>query len=566
MLNRRPITVTFALVIIFLAGCAGSHLVRQRSEVNQPPLRAVANFIDGVFYDLNDNPAAALLAYQEALLYDSTSADIHLAIGKDYLRLGREDAGIRAVKQALRHNPAEPHALELMAEYYLGKKRIAAADSMFRQMLRYDSTNTDAWFGLGMIAQQRKNFEKAKTYYAKCLDINPAYDPRVYDFLGSIYLSQGEFEKGKDIFMRSLDVYKDNGLAFSRLGMISEASGDTASAIRYYKRAIQEAPGFKEPVEQLNRLYTVRRDWNSAAALLQQTITADSSDIENWLSLAGLYVTMGEIDSAKAVYRHVQQDFPRDGRADLILGRIYLDEEAYGKAFDSFKTITVKFADSPNGWIECGRALLLADSVEQAVDYLKQGLAIDNNNFLGNYLTGTAYLQMGNNLDAVPYLEKSLESVRDPEQQLPIIGSLANAYDAIGRHEVADSLFQRALVIDPDNATILNNYSYSLSLRNTALDTALTMAMRALEQEPDNGSFLDTIGWIYFLRQDYGTARTYLEKAWNVRDTSAEVADHLGDVYWKLGEPAKAVEAWNKALELDPGNNTIKDKLQRHSE
>ncbi|MBN2414759.1 tetratricopeptide repeat protein [bacterium] len=565
MRNRRSYSAFIFIVILLITGCAGNRLLQRPAGPDRPPLRAVTNFITGVFYDLNDNPAAALLAYQEALLYDSTSADIHLAIGMDYLRLGREDAGIRAVKQALRHNPAEHRALEVMAEYYLGKNRMAAADSIFRQMLHYDSTRTDAWFGLAMIAQQKRELEKAKTYYLKCLELDPSYDPRVYDFLGTIYLGEGELEKGEDMYLKSLEVYKDNGLAYNRLGMIGEARGDTAAAIRNYRRAIQEAPGFKEPVERLSRIYTIRGEWKNAAALLHGTIAADSSDIESWLSLGGLYVTTGEIDSAKALYRQVQERFPRDGRADLILGRIHLDEEAYIEAFEAFKQVAAKFPDSPEGWIECGRALLLADSLEASVDYLRRGLAIDSDNFLGNFLAGNALLQLGDNLDAVPYLEKSLESIHDPEQQLPIIGGLANAYDAIGRHEVADSLFQRALDIGPDDSTILNNYSYSLALRKTKLDTALAMALRALEQEPDNGSFLDTVGWIYYLREEYETARTYLERAWQARKTSAEVADHLGDVYWKLEEAEKAVEAWKKALELDPGNSTVRDKLQQRS-
>ena len=559
-MKLRYTFVTGLLLIVLFNGCGTRQVIRPPSQ-SQPPRRAVAKFIDGVYYDMTDNPAAALLSYQEALLYDSTYADIHLAIGMEYFRLGKKDLGILAVRQALRLDPAEPRALQIMAEYYLENNRLAEADTIFRRMITYDSTNTDAYFGRGMIAQQLRQYETAEKYYREVLQLDPAYDPRVYDFLGSMYLRDGEFEKGRNIYLKSLEVYKDNGLAYNRLGMIGEALGDTAAAMRYYTRAIQEAPGFREPVERLSRIYLTRQEWESAARLYRQALAADSSDIESWLDLGGVLVSMGEVDSAKVLYQRIRNDFPKDARADLILGRINLDEQNYIEAYKSFKPITEKFAESPDGWLECGRALLLADSVDRAVFYLKSALALDSDNFLGNYLAGTAYLQLGDNLEAVPFLEKALESVFDPERRLPIIGSLASAYDAIGRYQVADSLFQKALRLDPDNSTILNNYSYSLSLRNMKLGEALEMALRALEQEPENGSFLDTVGWIYYLQGDYSSAAAYLEKAWETRKTSAEVADHLGDVYAKLGKRNKAVEAWKNALRLDPGNRSIIEKI-----
>ncbi|RMF54915.1 MAG: tetratricopeptide repeat protein, partial [Calditrichaeota bacterium] len=110
--------------------------------------------------------------------------------------------------------------------------------------------------------------------------------------------------------------------------------------------------------------------------------------------------------------------------------------------------------------------------------------------------------------------------------------------------------------------TLLNNFSYSLAERGIRLEEALEMANRALELEPNNGAFLDTVGWIYFKLGDYQQALYYIKRAVEHREGSAEVLEHLGDVYYQLGEQEKAQEYWQKAYEKDPDNKALKAKIK----
>jgi Tfp pilus assembly protein PilF len=143
------------------------------------------------------------------------------------------------------------------------------------------------------------------------------------------------------------------------------------------------------------------------------------------------------------------------------------------------------------------------------------------------------------------------------------MSSLANAYDSLQEYERSDSLYRASLKLDPENSTILNNYAYSLSQREMRLEEALEMAERALESEPENGAFLDTVGWIYYKKQEYGKALDYIQKSISVRTGSAEVFEHLGDVYSRLGRTDEARKAWESALELDEDNLSILKKLGR---
>jgi Tfp pilus assembly protein PilF len=89
------------------------------------------------------------------------------------------------------------------------------------------------------------------------------------------------------------------------------------------------------------------------------------------------------------------------------------------------------------------------------------------------------------------------------------------------------------------------------------------MSKKTIEREPDNASYLDTYGWILFRLKDYKKAAVYIEKAIKI-DANATLFDHLGDIYEADGEVVKALKAWNEALQLEPDNQNIKNKINKY--
>jgi Tfp pilus assembly protein PilF len=159
---------------------------------------------------------------------------------------------------------------------------------------------------------------------------------------------------------------------------------------------------------------------------------------------------------------------------------------------------------------------------------------------------------------------RSLERARDLNpKDVPTISQLALVYEQMGRQELTDSLYEEALRLEPDNHLILNNYGYSLSERDIQIERALGMAQRAVEAQPDNASYLDTIGWIYYRLKDYPKAEEHILKAIQRGDVSPVVHEHLGDVYHAMGDSERAMEQWNIALRMEPGNAALKAKVER---
>ena len=123
------------------------------------------------------------------------------------------------------------------------------------------------------------------------------------------------------------------------------------------------------------------------------------------------------------------------------------------------------------------------------------------------------------------------------------------------------------LKTDPEETYTLNYFAYSLALRDEELDLALNHIKKALSLDPNNGFFLDTLGWVEFKRENYMSSVFYLEKSIMILPRSSEVMDHLGDCYLMLGRTKEAIYEWKKALKYENNItviNSIKDKLNKY--
>jgi tetratricopeptide (TPR) repeat protein len=91
------------------------------------------------------------------------------------------------------------------------------------------------------------------------------------------------------------------------------------------------------------------------------------------------------------------------------------------------------------------------------------------------------------------------------------------------------------------------------------------MSLQAIDAEPKNESYLDTVGWVYFKLARYEEALKYIGKAIEAGGASATVYEHMGDIQFKLGEKKKAEQFWKQSLEMNSANQGLKDKIARGS-
>jgi len=113
----------------------------------------------------------------------------------------------------------------------------------------------------------------------------------------------------------------------------------------------------------------------------------------------------------------------------------------------------------------------------------------------------------------------------------------------------AEDSFREVLKQDPNNSMTLNYLGYMMADHNMHLEEALTMIKRAVELDPQNGAYLDSLGWVYFKLGNYDEAEDNLRRAAEKTPNDATIQDHLGELYAKTGKLKLATVHWERALD-----------------
>lgn len=199
-----------------------------------------------------------------------------------------------------------------------------------------------------------------------------------------------------------------------------------------------------------------------------------------------------------------------------------------------------------------------------AVDY-----SIDDPVFY--YYLGVAYFQTDSAQLAVKTFRKGLQKV-DSKTNLQLLTNMyalmGDAYHQLGDNKHAYECYDSCLLYRPDEAMVLNNYAYYLSLEEKQLEKAEEMSRRSLEKESDNYTYIDTYAWILFKQKKYTEAKEYIDKALaimgdDIEANDATIIEHAGDIYAKNGQKERAVEFWQQAVDLGNASVVLKKKLNK---
>jgi tetratricopeptide (TPR) repeat protein len=173
---------------------------------------------------------------------------------------------------------------------------------------------------------------------------------------------------------------------------------------------------------------------------------------------------------------------------------------------------------------------------------------------------GFAYRQLGQQNKEIETYQTGISHMRDDAGRSRLLFALGAAYERYTMIPEAVATFEEVIAANPDYDQALNYLGYMLADRGERLSYARDLLERAVALSPDNAAYLDSYGWVFYRLGDYEEALVYLKKAVNL-DSDPVIFDHLGDVYKAVGNIDQARTWWQKALEMDPDNEEIKEKL-----
>lgn len=563
-MNKLLLFCFLMLFALLTIGC-GKSTESLRKQETQPPgnrEKALQYYIEGSLFDQKGDYARAVIEYQEALRYDDDPAIYH-ALSINYSRLGKHYSAVTMGQEAVKRSPENRTYRQSLAEAYTNAFEIDKAIAEYEQLLQLDSSVTTVWFNLARLMQLKKPLKALETYRMMIERFGPNWD--VYTSMAELYSAFGKFDSVANVLGELLAIDPGNYEVEKSLAeaLLRSDKPDTARSI--YEDLLSRNPADLEVRAALTHVYLADRDYERAATQVRHVLESDTLSVETQLRFGQLFASSLQKDSTSApfayeIFQSVRKNYPQDWRPHWFLGVIANVMKSDSLAISHFREVTRLAPDNSDGWVNLGSMFLERGEVGNAISILEEGKSKAGEDFRILFLLGVSLQRSQRHTDAIPLLENA---VKLNSRDVNALSALALSYEELKRHEDSDRIYEEALKVDPSNHLLLNNFGYSLAERGIQLDRSLRMATEAVSQQPENSSYLDTIGWVYFKLGQYVEAEMYIRKAIEKSESSSVILEHLGDVYAKTGKKEQAIEYWRKALERDPSNQNAKEKIER---
>ena len=570
------IVIGASMALMVFAGCATSNQTSRTGErppqpdliASNPNYRAAMDhFMDGNLDDVRGEYAQAILDYQEAI-QDYRDGAILDAIAQDYMKLGKSTMAIEVAREATELAPKDLDYRRTLAQAYLSEYDADSAIIEYSKIISIDSTQVE---DVIMLAQlyQRNDPERAAELYERALTLNGPDIPIMMQLVGT-YDSMNKFDKSIDILQEMLKVDPSSEAIKETLSDLYLQTDKNQEALDILKDLMRSHKDDLNLKARAATAYLRMNDFADADSLLDAVFTSDSSRADAKFSIAQFYLDEMQHDSsivpfARQIFKRLVAMYPNDARSYLVsgLGASYAGQDSIAEVYLN-KSISID-STNQNSWGAIAVLYFQKNDFDKMASAMSRAVNIFPEDFRINLFYGIALNRAGKNSEAVRPLEKAV-SLKPTD--MDALSTLALVYEALSRYDDAYRVYETALKVDGKNSLILNNYAYSLSERGIDLQKALRMAQLAVQLDPKNSAFLDTIGWVYFKLGDYKNAESYVKEALSIRGqpgdgSPATLEEHLGDIYSKMGDTKKAVEYWEKALGHNPQSAELKEKIAK---
>ena len=247
----------------------------------------------------------------------------------------------------------------------------------------------------------------------------------------------------------------------------------------------------------------------------------------------------------------------------LVAENYYLNEE-----FNKVRKIITKFnkKDEFYYWFRLkkeAQIIVEEQDYDNAIKFITAKYnQIDNPNLKMQFDIANFYKNSKNYEKAIEYYSQIILSLDDQsELRADLFYRRGGSYERLGDYKKADEDLLNSLNINPDDAYVLNYLAYSWLERDYKIDQAMEMLKRAYESKSNDPYIIDSIGWAYYLIDDYNEAEKYLKRAVELMPEDPIVNDHYGDILWKLNRKIQARYFWNNVLKFDDTEDGMRKKI-----
>lgn len=449
-------------------------------------------------------------------------AQVYLESGKPEKALEELQKYINAQKQSKGRA-----AYELLAEILARLDKAAELISRLEAAAENDARNTTLQYFLADQYAAADRLDDAEALYKKTLE--SAVDAQGYLGLARVYRRQGRADP-------LLGALAKGWAEAGELTAFADEIKTIVADAKLLENLLKPAAGVL--AEQPDKV-----DFATAYILANLAGEAKQTELAEKLYRQLLKVKK---DRAELVYRELAAHFFDNKQFDDA-GRIYLEAAEDDDLSDN----------RPQNLLMATRALTLAGKTKEALAAIAAAQAIIPNNPMLRFQEAWVYYYSRQFEEAIEKMEKVIADFPQPVPQVRDIvrqaqHTLSNIHVLRGDNRKGEEILEAIYKEDPDDEQINNDLGYLYADQGKNLEQAESMIRKAVAAKPENGAYLDSMGWVLFKQEKYEEALPWLEKAVkNLQGSGDETLwEHLAEVYDRVRQPEKALESWNKSLEL----------------
>jgi tetratricopeptide (TPR) repeat protein len=510
-----------------------------------------------------DNLAKAIQHLEQAFDRQSESdPNVRATLSRLYLAAGAFEKAIPLLVDLVSQEPGWSDGPTLLAQAYAGAGRDGDAIAWLERSAADDPELFATLAGFYERARRWKDaagaYERAVAAQPRDADLKAQYAAALMNVGG-----QEALTKARDLLTEVVNAKPTDPRALYQLSQAQRRLGQHTAAettarkiitlngrspLGYYALALalEERRQFQALVEALEPAVADFRSRGGSGA-------ASDNSVSLLLPHLGFaYQELGSHDKAIATFEEAHKLAPSDLTITAYLAQANLSAKKYGAAIDVARTGRAQDSGDLRFARLEAQALRQSGKADEAVSLLQEYVRKQSDRPESYVALAQLYADTKRGGEAIKVLQ-------DAQSKFPgdtTIGfELGAVFDKQKRFADAESAFRQVLLKEPDNAPALNYIGYMLAERGERLSESVDLLKKALTIEPENGSYLDSLGWAYYKADKLDLAKENLERAADQLKANSVIQDHYGDVLFKLSRFDEAIAAWTRALAGD--NDTI---------
>ncbi|MGC1450625.1 MAG: tetratricopeptide repeat protein [Candidatus Sulfotelmatobacter sp.] len=553
--------------------------------------------------------ADAVKEAQDIIKRDPKNLEAHKLLGRIYLRsLGDMPGGSGsdnilklAIEQYEQIVKLEPDSVDdhlLLGRLYRLNSDFAKAESELKTAIKLDPSSEEAVTTLAMLYTDEGDTAHALQVLSSIPD--SARSAKLYAALGAAYEQRKDYKSAIDAFRHAIVLDRDNLDAIRGLAENLLNDGQLDASLEQYKVIADSNPEDAQTYVRIAEIYRRLGKYDLALENLKRadTLVPDTMDVP--YSMAAVYQAQGRYDDAVKLLQDLVKkteksevatsQADRNNRAIFIerLGMVYREQQNYTAAVETFrKMLLLGDENARSGYQEIIDTYREAKQWPQATAVAKEAVQklpgdrdlrmvldaqLADTGELDKSVTDIRSMLKGGPEDREVYLRlaiiytrakqwnEALEALAKAEQlstkpddKAYVSFLRGDLYQRQKMFDQAEAEFKKVLATtsptDPQSAATLNYLGYMNADRGVKLEESLNFIKQALSFEPNNGAYLDSLGWAYFKLGKYDLAEENLTKAEAHMGTDPTVQEHLGDLYQKTGRLKLAAAHWDRAVQ-----------------